>query len=83
MPQVSILLGFVLTLTALKYFRINHGDQRVLQFEITMKVSVSSLRFFRIPMLAVYGHYKYVLLQCAGAGIDFSRQNLTSTDVRF
>ena len=29
-------------------------------------------------MLWVYGHYKYV--HSYSAGIDFSRQNLTSTD---
>ena len=32
-------------------------------------------------VLWVYGHYKYVYSY--SAGIDFSRQNLTSTDVRF
>ena len=32
-------------------------------------------------MLWVYGHYKY--FYSYSAGIDFSRQNLTSTDVRF
>ena len=32
-------------------------------------------------MLWVYGQYKYV--DSYSAGIDFSRQNLTSTDVRF
>ena len=31
-------------------------------------------------MLWVYGHYKY--FPSYSAGIDFSRQNLTSTDVR-
>ena len=30
-------------------------------------------------MLWVYGHYKYVYSY--SAGIDFSRQNLTSTDM--
>ena len=32
-------------------------------------------------VLWVYGHYKYVYSY--SAGLDFSRQNLTSTDVRF
>ena len=32
-------------------------------------------------MLWVYGHYEYFYFY--SAGIDFSRQNLTSTDVRF
>ena len=32
-------------------------------------------------MLWVYGHYKYA--RSYSAGIDFRRQNLTSTDVRF
>ena len=34
-------------------------------------------------MLWVYGHYKYHLCYSFSAGIDFKRQNLTSTDVRF
>ena len=34
-----------------------------------------------MPMLWAYGHYKYVYSY--SAEIDFSRQNLTSVDVRF
>ena len=45
------------------------------QFEIIIDVSVSCFRFFQIPMLWVYGHYKYVYSY--SAGVDFSRQNLT------
>ena len=41
----------------------------------------NSFRFIRIPMLWVYGQYKYVYSY--SAGIDCSRQNLTSTDVSF
>ena len=66
-----------LTLKALKYFRLNYGDQ----FEIIINVLVSSFRFIWIPMLWVYGHYKYITL--ISVSIDFKRQNLTSTDVRF
>ena len=50
------------------------------QFEIIINVSVSSFWFIWIPMLWVYGHYKY--LYSYSAGIYFSRHNLTSTDVR-
>ena len=51
------------------------------QFEIIINVSVSSFWFIWIPMLWVYGHYKYV--DSYSAAIDFSRQNLTLTDLRF
>ena len=71
-----------LTLTTLKYFCINHGDQkRFFQFEIIANVSVSFFCFIWIPMLWVHGHYK--LLNSFSVGIYFRRQNLTSTDVRF
>ena len=46
-----------------------------------MNILVSSFRFIWIPMLWVHGHYKYVL--SFSAEIDFRRQNLTSTDIRF
>ena len=51
------------------------------RFEIIINVLVSSFRFIWIPMLWVYGHYQYV--DSYSAESDFSRQNLTSTDVRF
>ena len=51
------------------------------QFEIIITALVSSFWFIWIPMLLVYSHYKYFYFYIAG--IDFSRQNLTSTDVRF
>ena len=51
------------------------------QFEIIINVLVSSFQFIWIPMLWVYHHYKYAYSY--SAGIDFRRQNLTSTDVRF
>ena len=51
------------------------------QFEIILNVLVGSLRFIWIPMLWVYGQWKY--FNSFGAGIVFIRQNLTSTDVRF
>ena len=74
----------IATLKALKFFRMNRGkrgDQRVFQFEIIINVLVSSFWFIWIPMLCVYGHYKYVYSN--SAGIAFRRQNLTSEDVRF
>ena len=53
----------------------------VSQFEIIINVLFSSFRFIWIPMLWVYGHYKY--FNSFSAGTVFIRQNLTSTDVRF
>ena len=47
------------------------------QFEIVINVLASSFRFTWIPMLFVYGHYK--CFYSYSAGIDFRRQNLTST----
>ena len=49
--------------------------------EIIINVLISSSWFIWIPMLWVYEHQKYVYSY--NAGIDFSRENLTSTDVRF
>ena len=61
-----------------EFFYKNLGGQRVFfQFEIIINVLVRSFRFIWIPMLWVYGHEKYVYSH--SAGIDFSRQNLTST----
>ena len=51
------------------------------QFEIIINVLVSSLQFIWIPMLRVYGHYRYFIF--FSAWIVFIRQNLTSTDGRF
>ena len=47
------------------------------QFEIIINVLVSFFRFIWIPMLYVYGHYKYYYSYIAGN--DFRRQNLTPT----
>ena len=55
-----------LTLKALKYFCINLGDQRV--FEFVINGLVGFLGFISIPMLWVYGQYKY--LHSYSAGID-------------
>ena len=46
--------------TALKYFRTNHGYQRVFQFEIIIDFLMSIFWFIWIPMLWVYDQYKYV-----------------------
>ena len=51
------------------------------QFEIIINVLVFSFLFIWIPMLWVYGHYKY--FNSFSAGTIFIRQNLTSTDVWF
>ena len=50
-------------------------------FEIVINVLVRSFRFIWIPMLWVYDDYTY--FSCYSARIEFRRQNLTSTDVRF
>ena len=50
------------------------------QCEIIINVLVSSLQFICIPMLWVHGLDNY--FNSYSAGIVFSRQNLTSTDVR-
>ena len=71
----------MLTLHNVELFCINHGDQRVFfKFEIIIKVLFSSFCFIWIPMLWVYGHYKY--FNSYSAAIVFTRQNLTSVDVR-
>ena len=44
------------------------------QFQIIINVSVSSFRCIWIPMLLVYGHWKY--FHSSSARIDFRRQNL-------
>ena len=51
------------------------------KFEILINVLVIYFRFIWIPMLWVYGHYKY--FYSYSAVIDFRRHNLTSVDVRF
>ena len=71
----------IITLKTLKYFCINHGARRVFQFEIIINSLVSSFCFIWIPLLWVYGHYKY--LHSYSAWVYFRRQNLTSIDVRF
>ena len=70
-----------LTLKALNIFLYNPWEPKgFIQFEIIINVLVSSFWFIWIPMLWVCDHYKYCYSY--SAGIDFSRQNLTSTDVR-
>ena len=51
-------------------------NKRFFQFEIIINVLASSFCFIWIPILWVYGHYKYFYYD--SAGIDFRRQNLTS-----
>ena len=54
----------LLTLTALKYFYINQKTKGFIQRES------SSSRFIWIPMLWVYGHYKYFTLSAQGSTLD-------------
>ena len=61
----------------LKYFCINHGDQKV--FSLWNHHKCLSWLFpllFNTLMLWVYGHYKYI--NSLSAGSVFRRQNLTS-----
>ena len=53
---------------------ISHGDQRDVKCEIIQNILVSSFGFIQMPMLLVYGYYKYVY----SAGIDIRLQILTS-----
>ena len=46
------------------------------QFEIIINVLLSCFWYIWIPGLWVYGHWKYFYFY--SAGIDFSRQNLTT-----
>ena len=52
--EAYLILNFkiriILTLTALKYLCLNHGDQRVFQFKIIINVLVSSFWFIWIPI---------------------------------
>ena len=50
------------------------------QFEIIINVLVGNFRSISIPMLWVYGYFKYFYSYIAG--IDFRHHNLTSVDVR-
>ena len=50
------------------------------QFEIIINDLVSFFHFIWIPMLWVYDQVKYFYNY--SAGIDFRRQNVTSTDVK-
>ena len=53
----------------------------VFHFEIIINVLVRSFWLIWVPVLYVYNHFKY--FDSYSVGIFFSRQNLTSTDVRF
>ena len=67
--------GHHLTLKALKYFFINHGDHLFFQFEIVINVLVSCFRLIWIPMLCVYNHCRYNCYSFS-SGTDFRRQNM-------
>ena len=50
---------------------INHGDQRCFfKFEIIINVLAISLRMIWIPMLWVYGNYKYFDTSVSGLSLD-------------
>ena len=55
--------------------------KRFFQFEIIKNGVDSSFLFIWIPMLWVYGHYKY--FNFFSAWTAFKRHNLTSADIRF
>ena len=56
-------------------------NKEFFQLEIIINVLIGSFWFIWIPMLWVYGHYIYC--DSFSAGIEFIRENLRSTDVRF
>ena len=56
------IVNCLLTLKVLKYFYINQETKGFFQFELKINVLVGSFRFIWIPMLWVYGHYKYFTL---------------------
>ena len=62
----------------MKYCCINHGDQRVFQFEIIINALASFFRLIWISMVCVYGHYK--CFDSFSAGTVLRRQILTSQD---
>ena len=66
-----------LTLTTLNYLCINHEHQRIFfQFEIIINVLVSSFCFIWIPVLWVYGHYKYLNSFREGKGLYISESDV-------
>ena len=56
-------------ITALKYFFINHGNKRVVQYETIIIVLVSC--FIWKPMLRVCCQYKLLTLTVRGSSLDF------------
>ena len=66
-------------LEALKYFCLNQENQKVFfQFEIIINVSVCSSRFIWIPVLWVYGLYKYLIISVRGTFLYFKILRLKS-----
>ena len=71
---------YPLTIKALTYFCKKHEEKGLFQLEFIINILVSFFWFIWIPMLWIYGHYKYY--NSFSVGTVFIRQNLTSTDVR-
>ena len=66
---------FKLTLEALKYFCINHGDRGIFcQFEIIINVLVSYFRFFEYmcneSINIISNHHKFSILSVRGSTIN-------------
>ena len=72
----SIIKG--LTLKTLKYVCINHGDQRVFLNLKSSYILVSSFSFIWIPMLLIYGYYKYFYFTLNNARIIWRLQTSDS-----
>ena len=72
--------GYKSNRRTLKYFCINHGDQRAFLFEVIVCLNYSSFRFIRI--MGLRSPY-IIMFHSFSAVIVFRRQNLTSVDVRF
>ena len=69
-----------LTLKALKYLCINHGDQSVFPIWNHHKC-LSQLWFIWIPMLWVYDHWKYFYPFSAGSTLDVSRSRAVRVNI--
>ena len=70
-----------LTLKSAEFFYSNLGGVFSIWNRPKCLIQVMPIHLNTYDMLWVYGYYKY--FKSYSEGVDFSRQNLTSTDVRF
>ena len=72
-----ILMECCVTLTTLKYFGINHGNEKFSQFEIIKLALYASFECLSYGSMAIIN-----ICISFSAGADLKRLNLTSVDVR-